>query len=76
MGCGTGRNQLGIKSSVVRNLLQGNSVVIPEANLRKPERSHLASLVSSGTYFLSCWMTEARYKQMKAKKVMSDKFAE
>ena len=60
----------GIKTSVVRNLLQGNNVTIPAPNTKKLARSELGRMISDGTYYLSCWMTMAQIEKMRASKVI------
>ena len=59
----------GIKSSVVRSVLDSNSVDIPSANKRSISKSQLGEMISSGTYYISCWMTMAQIEKMKTKKV-------
>lgn len=60
----------GIKTSVVRNLLQGNNVTIPAPNTKKLARSELGRMISDGTYYLSCWMTMTQIEKMRASKVI------
>lgn len=60
----------GIKTSVVRNLLQGNNVTIPAPNTKKLTRSELGRMISDGTYYLSCWMTMTQIEKMRASKVI------
>jgi hypothetical protein len=59
----------GIKSSVVRSVLDSNSVDSPSANKRSISKSQLGEMISSGTYYISCWMTMAQIEKMKTKKV-------
>jgi S1-C subfamily serine protease len=59
----------GIKSSVVRSVLDSNSVNIPSANKRSMSKSQLGEMISGGTYYISCWMTMAQIEKMKTKKV-------
>ena len=59
----------GIKSSVVRSVLNSNDVDRPPANRGSISKSQLGKMISSGTYYISCWMTMAQIKQMKTKKV-------
>jgi len=60
----------GIKTSVVRNLLQGNNVSVSSPNSRKISKSELGKIISDGTYYLSCWMTMAQIEKMRTKKVI------
>ena len=59
----------GIKSSVVRSVLDSNEVDNPPANQSEISKSKLGKMISSGTYYISCWMTMAQIKKMKTKKV-------
>ncbi|MDA9822659.1 trypsin-like peptidase domain-containing protein [Paracoccaceae bacterium] len=59
----------GIKSSVVRSVLDSNEVDIPPANQSEISKSKLGKMISSGTYYISCWMTMAQIEKMKTKKV-------
>ena len=59
----------GIKSSVVRSVLDSNEVDSPPANQSEISKSKLGKMISSGTYYISCWMTMAQIKKMKTKKV-------
>ncbi|MDA8716912.1 hypothetical protein N9M78_03045 [Alphaproteobacteria bacterium] len=60
----------GIKSSVVRNLLDGNGVSYIAQNNQKLTKSELGRKIADGTFFISCWMTIAQIKAMKTKKVL------
>jgi hypothetical protein len=60
----------GIKTSVVKNLLQGNSVNVPAPETSNISRSERNKIIQGGTYYLSCWRTMAQIKEMKRKKVM------
>ena len=59
----------GIKSSVVRSVLDSNSVDSPPANRSSISKTQLGEMISSGTYYISCWMTMAQIQKMKTKKV-------
>jgi S1-C subfamily serine protease len=59
----------GIKSSVVRSVLDSNEVDSPPANQSEISKSKLGKMISSGTYYISCWMTMAQIEKMKTKKV-------
>ena len=60
----------GIKANVVRNMLDSNNVSSPKANAVDIDKSELAKMISSGTYYLSCWMTMTQIKEMKTRKVL------
>ena len=60
----------GIKTNVVRSLLESNNVDLPNPNQRKISKSKLGRMISDGTYYLSCWMTMAQIEKMRSKKVI------
>ena len=59
----------GIKSSVVRSVLDSNSVDSPPANRSSISKTQLGEMISDSTYYISCWMTMAQIQKMKTKKV-------
>ena len=59
----------GIKSIIVRSVLDSNGVNSPSANQLEISKSKLGKMISSGTYYISCWMTMAEIKKMQTKKV-------
>jgi hypothetical protein len=59
----------GIKSNVVRSIMDSNDVNSPPANQSEISKSKLGKMISSGTYYISCWMTMAQIEKMKTKKV-------
>ena len=60
----------GIKSNVVRNLLDSNEVDYPSASRSSISTKKLGKMITSGTYYISCWMTMAQIEAMQSKKVM------
>ena len=60
----------GIKTNVVRSLLESNDVKLPSPNRRAISKSKLGKMISDGTYYLSCWMTMAQIEKMKSRKVI------
>ena len=60
----------GIKTNVVRSLLESNDVRLPSPNRRAIPKSKLGKMISDGTYYLSCWMTMAQIEKMKSRKVI------
>jgi hypothetical protein len=62
----------GIKSSVVKSMLDSNDVVRPDPNQNEIRKTRLGKIISSGTYFISCWMTQAQINLLKSKKVLFD----
>ena len=60
----------GIKSSVVKNLLQGNGVSLIPANSSNLSGANLGKKITKGTVYLSCLMTEERIQRLKSKKVL------
>ena len=59
----------GIKSSVVKSMLDSNDVTRPNPNQTEISKTRLGKIISSGTYFISCWMTQAQINLLKSKKV-------
>ena len=60
----------GIKSSVVRNVMNSNGVTPVPANVDQISKSQLGKMISQGTFYVSCWMTIAQIEKMRAKKVL------
>ena len=60
----------GIKTSVVRSLLESSNVSLRRPNSKTISKSKLGKMISDGTYYLSCWMTMAQIQKMRAKKVI------
>jgi len=60
----------GIKSNVVVNFLESNSVKLPSPNIKKISNSELGEMITDGTYYLSCLMTQSQINKMREKKVM------
>ena len=60
----------GIKANVVRSVLESNEVSSPPANRSEISKSQLGKMISSGTYYISCWMTMAQVEKLRTKKVM------
>ena len=59
----------GIKTSVVRNLLESNDISLPDPNTKSISKSKLGKMITDGTYYLSCWMTYAQIEMMRSRKV-------
>jgi len=60
----------GIKTSVVRSILESSNVSLPSPNRSKISKSKLGKMISDATYYLSCWMTMAQIEKMRSKKVI------
>ncbi len=60
----------GIKTSVVRSVLEGSNVSSPKPNTASISKTKLGEMISGGTYYLSCWMTMAQVENMRSKKVI------
>jgi len=60
----------GIKTSVVRSILESSNVSFPRPNASPISKTKLGKMISDGTYYLSCWMTTAQIKKMRSKKVI------
>ena len=52
----------GIKSSVLRNFLESNSIKYSKGKNIELERTELAKLITSSTVFIECWMTVEKIK--------------
>ena len=50
--------------------MDSNDVNSPPANQSEISKSKLGKMISSGTYYISCWMTMAQIEKMKTKKVV------
>ena len=64
----------GVKSSAVRNLMEGNGVAFKSPNTRAISKRDLSKVATDGTVFLSCWMTTAQLEKMKTRKVLFTDF--
>ena len=65
---------LGIKATVVRNLLEANGIQPAEPNKSKLSGSELGHRITKGTVHLSCLMTMAQIQQVREQKVMFTEF--
>ena len=64
----------GVKVSVVKNLMQGNSVQFKKPNTDVISKPELSKSVTNGTVYLTCWMTTAQIRELKKRKVMFSEF--
>jgi hypothetical protein len=60
----------GIKSSVVKSVLDSSSSNTPAANKSPISKSQLGKMITDGTYYISCWMTMAQIEKVRSKKVL------
>ena len=60
----------GIKTSVVRSILESQNVSPRKPNTASISKIKLGTMISDGTYYLSCWMTTAQIKEMRSRKVI------
>ena len=60
----------GIKTNVVRNILESSGVSLSNASGSSISKSKLGKMISDGTYYLSCWMTMAQIEKLKSRKVI------
>ena len=58
----------GIKTSIVKNFLHGNNISVPSPKTKTISRSERNEIIQGGTYYLSCWMTNAQIQRMRKKK--------
>ena len=60
----------GIKSIIVKSIMDSNGVDSPSANRSSISKSQLGKMITEGTYYISCWMTMAQVQKLRTKKVM------
>tara|TARA_Y100001970_G_C14205029_1_gene843470 strand:- start:572 stop:1954 length:1383 start_codon:yes stop_codon:yes gene_type:complete len=60
----------GIKTSVVRSILESSGVSLRSATRSSISKSTLGKIIAAGTYYLSCWMTMAHIEKIKSRKVI------
>ena len=60
----------GIKSIIVKSIMDSNGVDSPSANRSSISKSQLGKMITEGTYYISCWMTMAQVEKLRTKKVM------
>ena len=60
----------GIKTSVVRSILESSNVSFPRPNASSISKTKLGKMISDATYYLSCWMTTAQIEKMRPKMVI------
>ena len=60
----------GIKTSVVRSILESKNISSLASNRASISKTALGKMISDGTYYLSCWMTTAQIEEMRTKKVI------
>jgi S1-C subfamily serine protease len=60
----------GIKTNVVRSILESSGVSLPSATASSISKSRLGKMIADGTYYLSCWMTMAQIEKIKSRKVI------
>jgi hypothetical protein len=58
----------GIKSTVVRDVLNSSSVDTPAASNSPINKSQLGKVITGGTYYISCWRTVAQINKVKSQK--------
>jgi S1-C subfamily serine protease len=60
----------GIKTNVVRSVLDSNGVSSPSPSTNEITKSELGTRITGGTYYVSCLMTLAQIEVLRTKKVM------
>ena len=60
----------GIKTSVVKSMLNSSDINLPNPNKNEISKSELGKNISNATYYLSCWMTMAQIEKAKSNKVV------
>jgi hypothetical protein len=64
----------GVKANIVINIMESESIPLPEPNSSVIPMSELGEMITDGTYYLSCWMTMAQINQMRETKVIFKNF--
>jgi S1-C subfamily serine protease len=64
----------GIKSSVIKSILEGENIKIIAPNDKPISKIELGKKITNSTFYLSCWMNYAQIKKMKSQKVIYNKF--
>lgn len=60
----------GIKTSVVKSMLNSIEINLPQPNINQISTRDLGKNISNSTYYLSCWMTTAQIEKLKSEKVI------
>ena len=60
----------GIKTSVVKSMLNSIEINLPQPNINQMSTRDLGKYISNSTYYLSCWMTTAQIQKLKSEKVI------
>ena len=60
----------GVKSSVVIGILESENINLIAPYKEAKSQAELGSMITDGTYYLSCWMTEAQIEKVKKTKVI------
>ena len=60
----------GVKSSVVIGILESENINLIAPYKEAKSYAELGSMITDGTYYLSCWMTEAQIKKVEKTKVV------
>jgi len=60
----------GIKANVVKSVLDSNGVSSQPPNSSEITKSELGTMITGGTYYVSCLMTLAQIETLRAEKVM------
>jgi S1-C subfamily serine protease len=60
----------GIKTSVVRSILESKNISSRKPNTSSISKTKLGRMIADGTYYLSCWMTTTQIEKMRSKKVI------
>lgn len=60
----------GIKSNVVINFLESNGIKLSSPNTRTVSTKKLGQMITDGTYYLPCLMTQSQIEKMRTKKAL------
>ena len=60
----------GIKTSVVRNLLDASEIELSRSFFKNVNENELSQLVTDSTFLVTCWMTIAQIEKMKSQRLL------
>ena len=64
----------GIKSSIVKSMLESENIELGAPNNKSISKVELGKNITQSTYYLSCWMTKENIEEMKYQKVIYNSF--
>jgi len=64
----------GIKSSVVKSILESENIKTIEPSNEPISKIELGNKITNSTFYISCWMSYAQINKMKSQKVIYNKY--